>query len=96
MPIAVVGMAGADASEETGLFQVATMQPESGFLKGWQPFGQTVRCSQRPQRPIQRHGKQAASPPVRVLFGARLQALLGTCNWRSSDQIAVDRSFGPL
>ncbi|WP_411375018.1 hypothetical protein ACLH0K_00990 [Arthrobacter sp. MPF02] len=27
MPVAVVGMAGADASEETGLFQVVTIQP---------------------------------------------------------------------
>jgi hypothetical protein len=27
MPVAVVGMAGADASEETGLFQMVTIQP---------------------------------------------------------------------
>jgi hypothetical protein len=30
MPVAVVGMAGADASEETGLFQVVTIQPGRG------------------------------------------------------------------
>jgi hypothetical protein len=30
MPVAVVGMAGADASEETGLFQVVTIQPGPG------------------------------------------------------------------
>ena len=27
MPVAVVGMTGADASEETGLFQVGAIQP---------------------------------------------------------------------
>jgi undecaprenyl pyrophosphate phosphatase UppP len=27
MPVAVVGMTGADASEETGLFQVVAIQP---------------------------------------------------------------------